>query len=201
MLFRWIAAPLMLLAIAAAEEAPGLVPSPPPYFSPTWTERRDLFASKMFGPQALFETAPGAVFNTARGFPKSWGRGGSGFGKRMLSGYGRFAIGEGIEIGVAAFRKEDPRYHRAGETAKFRRRVGHLLASGILTQNTSGCRTVAIGRLANIYGSWAIASRWNPPEVRSPRSVVLNASLGFVIKLGGNAFREFWPDVKKRLKK
>ncbi|MBM3740247.1 MAG: hypothetical protein FJW39_31220 [Acidobacteria bacterium] len=190
-----LAAALLVCVTAFSQTAPQT------YVPPTWKERRTVFLKKMFGPQALVETVPGAAFDTAREFPSSWGRGAGGFGKRTLSQYGQFAVGEGIEMGVAAFRKEDPRYHRAGEGAAFSKRIGRIVASGVVTRNHEGNRTIALSRLGNIYGSWAIASRWNPPEVRSARSVFLNGSLGLGIKVGGNAFREFWPDIKKRLKR
>lgn len=170
------------------------------YVPPTWKERRDVTFGKLFGPQAILETVPGAVFDTARDFPSSWGRRPSGFGKRVLSQYGQFAVGEGIEWGVAAFRQEDPRYHRKGP-GPMGGRIRHVLASGVMTLNDKGERTLYVGRLANIYGSWAIASRWNPPEVHGARSVLLNGSLGLGLKIGANAFREFWPDFKEKRRK
>ena len=86
-----------------------------PFDAPTWADRREVFLKKLFGPQAILETVPGTAFDTARGFPRQWGRGGTGIAKRLGSQYGQFVIGEGIEMGVSALHKEDPRYFRMPE--------------------------------------------------------------------------------------
>lgn len=186
--------------LPAADTAAAIGSAATKYVPPTWRERRDVALGKLFGPQAILETMPGAAFDTARNFPHSWGRGAPGFGKRALSQYGQFAAGEGIELGVAAFRREDPRYHRVGP-GPMGKRIKHVIASGAVTLNDKGDRTLYLGRLANIYGSWAIASRWNPPEVHGASSVVLNGSLGLALKIGASGFREFWPDFKQGRKR
>lgn len=167
---------------------------------PSWTDRRNVFFRKLVGPQAFIETVPGAIFDTARGFPGQWGRSGLGFAKRLGSQYGQFIVGEFIEAGVSVLHREDPRYFRMpGE--RFGKRLGHALSGTFVVRGAHGGRTLAVGRLANIYGSWAIATFWNPADQRNAVKIFGNGSLGIGIKAGSNVFREFWPDVKKRLKK
>lgn len=166
--------------------------------APTWADRREVFLKKLFGPQAILETVPGTAFDTARGFPRQWGRGGTGIAKRLGSQYGQFVIGEGIEMGVSALHKEDPRYFRMPD-AHFGRRLGHALASTVVVRNTSGSPTVGLARLVDVYGSWAIATTWNPPDQRRPAKIIANGTFGLSLKAGSNVFREFWPDVKRRL--
>ncbi len=60
--------------------------------------------------------------------------------------------------------------------------------------------TLGVARLANVYGGWAVATLWNPPDQRNVLGILGYGSLGMSIKAGSNVFREFWPDVKKRLK-
>ncbi len=171
---------------------------PPPFEAPSWTDRREVFLKKLFGPQAILETVPGTAFDTARGFPRQWGRGGTGITKRLGSQYGQFVIGEGIEMGVSALHREDPRYFRMPD-AHFGRRLGHALASTVVVRGASGNPTIGLARLADVYGAWAIATTWNPPDQRNPAQIAKYGTLGLSLKAASNVFREFWPDVKHKL--
>ncbi len=168
-----------------------------PLDPPEWSDRRGVFFKKLFGPQAILETVPGTIFDTARGFPRQWGRGGLGAAKRLGSQYGQFAIGETIELGVSALHREDPRYFRRPD-GRFNQRLGHALKSTVVVRGAGGSDTIGLARLADVYGAWAIATMWNPPDQRNLRQISKYGTLGLGIKAGSNVFREFWPDVKRR---
>ncbi len=169
------------------------------YFSLDSAERRKVLLHRLTGWQAVYETVPGTIVDQARNFPKSWGRGFDGFGKRIGSQYGQFAAGEGIEFGFAAWHQEDPRYHRKA-TGGFGGRLGHSLAATFVTNDAAGNKTVAGGRLLGIYGSWAVATAaWLPEEERNFRRYTINSSMNVLTKTGANVFREFWPDIKGKL--
>ena len=187
-----------LLAFGQAD--PGGSTAPAQWRAPTWQERRQVFFKKMLGPQAILETVPGAAFDTARGFPRQWGRGGTGIAKRLGSQYGQFVIGEAIEMGVSALHKEDPRYFRM-PGARFGKRLGHALASTVVVRGADGRPTIGLARLADVYGAWAIATTWNPPEQRHFGQIVKYGTFGLSIKGASNVFREFWPDVKRKLRR
>ena len=195
---------LFLLAAADAQE-PTLPSAPPvpvtaPIDPPEWSDRRRVFFRKLFGPQAILETVPGTIFDTARNFPRQWGRTGLGTVKRLGSQYGQFAIGETIEMGVSALHREDPRYFRLPD-AHIAPRIGHALKSTVIVRGADGSDTVGLARLADVYGAWAVATLWNPPDQRNIRQILKYGTLGLGIKAGSNVFREFWPDIKKRLKR
>lgn len=171
-----------------------------PYVPPSWSDRRQVFLKKLFGPQAILETVPGAAFDTARGFPAQWGRTGSGIAKRLGSQYGQFAVGEAIEMGVSALHKEDPRYLRMPD-ASFGKRLSHALVSTVVVRGIDGHRKIALARLADVYGAWAIATTWNPPDQRNALQIAKYGTLGLSMKSASNVFREFWPDVKQHLKR
>jgi hypothetical protein len=178
-------------------------PPPPPgvpavqFDPPNWSDRRQVFFKKLFGPQAILETVPGAAFDTARGFPSQWGRGGTGVAKRLGSQYGQFVVGESIELGVSALHREDPRYFRMPE-GRFGQRLRHALVSTVVVRGADGSNTIGLARLANVYGSWAVATTWNPPDQRNPWKIAGNGTFGLGIKASSNLFREFWPDVERR---
>ena len=192
-LYRVLIISWMCLPFAAAQEPPAVQID-----SPAWSDRRNVFIRKLFGPQAILETVPGAAFDTARGFPRQWGRGGSGIEKRLGSQYGQFVVGETIELGVSALHREDPRYFRMAD-GNFGPRLLHALESTVIVRGAGGSKTIGLARLANVYGSWAIATSWNPPDQRNLGKIAASGTFGIGIKAGSNVFREFWPDVKRRL--
>lgn len=167
---------------------------------PTWSDRHKVFFGRLLGPQAILETVPGAAFDFVRGFPRQWGRGLPGVEKRLGSQYGQFAAGEVIEMGVSALHREDPRYFRIPD-ATFGRRLRHALVSTVVVRGAGGGPTIGLARLANVYGSWAIATTWNPPDQRNVFRIAKYGSLGLSLKAGSNVFREFWPDVKRLWKR
>ena len=169
------------------------------YFSLDGAARRKVLIHRLTGWQAVYETVPGTITDQARNFPKQWGRGFDGFGRRFGSQYGQFASSEIIEFGFAAWRQEDPRYHRKG-AGGFGGRLGHSLSATFVTNDAAGNKTVAGGRLMGIYGSWAVATvAWLPEEQRNFRRYNINAASNVLTKTSANVFREFWPDVKQKL--
>lgn len=198
----------LAMGIAVAQDAGSTQPAAPSPSTdstaaidpPDWSDRRRVFFRKLLGPQAILETVPGTAFDTARGFPRQWGRGGTGIAKRLGSQYGQFVVGETIELGVSALHHEDPRYFRMPGEA-FGRRFRHAMASTVIVRGASGSKTIGLARLANVYGSWAVATTWNPPDQRNALKIARYGTLGLGIKAAGNLFREFWPDVKARLKR
>ena len=165
---------------------------------PNWSDRREVFFKRLFGPQALLETLPGTPFDTARGFPRQWGRGGIGISKRLGSQYGQFAVGEAIELGVSALHREDPWYFRMPD-GRFGARLKHSLISTVVVRGADGSPTIGLARLADVYGASGIATMWNPPDQRNVVQIAKYGTLGLGIKVGSNVFREFGPDVKRHL--
>ncbi len=190
---------LLLLSLGQLVHAQAVL-STPPSQPPTWQDRRGVFFKRLLGPQAVIETIPGTIFDTARNFPHQWGRGPVGIAKRFGSQYGQFIVGEGIELGVSAFHREDPRYTRMPE-GTIGQRIRHAIHRTFIVPGANGGNTIALARIANVYGSWAIATSWNPPDQRDPVRILRNGTMGMGFKVCGNLFNEFWPDVKRRLRR
>lgn len=171
-----------------------------PAIWPDWKTREIILLKKIFGPPALLSTAPAALADQIRTFPKEWGRNGRGFGKRAASEYGQYVFYVGIEGAVQALHKEDPRYFRLGE-GNFFRRTAHVIVRTFVARKQGGGDTIALSLPAASYGSWAIATRWNPRSLRTPMSIFEWGSTGVEMKASANFIREFWPDVKKFVRK
>jgi len=169
-----------------------------PVEPPSWRSRAHVYLKQLVGGEALYETLPGAVLDQERNFPDQWGHGADAFRNRVLSEYGQFLLSESIEFGVTSFHREDPRYIRMGAGGPWRR-TWHALKSTVVASDTKGGQTIALGRIAGAYGSWAIATRWNPPEERTAGQIMLYGNVNLLTKASVNLWREFWPDARRKL--
>lgn len=158
------------------------------------------FASDLISPKALVATAPGALLDQLHPFPEEWGEGHRAFEKRVASLYGQFVIGEVLERSVKAIDHEKPSFERRG-SGSFFARFGHVIADTVTSPTTAGGRIPAYGMLANDYGSWAIATLWCPPSLRTPRSIFGWGSGNVGVRAAGHLITEFWPDVKSWFRK
>lgn len=153
---------------------------------------------QLVGIQAFVETVPGTASDHARNFPKEWTRSFSGLGRRFASQYGQFLVSETVEFGVSALHHEDPRYFRMPE-ASIKRRIGHSIASIWVARRSDGPgNTIALSRIAGVYGSWWVAQHWEPQSATGVGQFMLWGTVGMFTKGFANAFHEFWPDAKRK---
>jgi hypothetical protein len=136
----------------------------------------------------------GATWQTAFDIPEEWGRTWSGFGKRYLAREVDVAISNTLEAGVGSIWGEEPRYipsHRQGIWPRSR----HAMKTVFLTQRRDGHLAPAWGRYLGNTLNNVIENAWLPPSVTTPGQTALRSANGFLGRLGGNLFDEFWPDV------
>lgn len=185
----------LLLALSAAAFA---ADEPEVVTQPDAGIRMRVYLKKLFGPQAIYETVPGAISDHVRNFPHQWGRGFDGFGKRTASQYGQFVLSTTIEAGVQAIHSEDPRYFPSQDHGIWKR-TRHAISSSFWVNKPGGGKTFAYSMPAGVYGSWAIATLWSPPDLQTPWKIMQWGSVGMGIKVGANVGREFWPDIRRKL--
>ena len=179
-----------------------LAQSSGPTYQTAWGPRGRVLAKRLFGPVAVVETLPGAMISQVSNFPRDWDRGWPGARNRLASQYGQFAISELTEFFVAPALNEDPRYERLGSRFPFGQRVKRAVVGTFWVRQLQGDgHTVAFSRFAGAFASWGVASRWHPPEHRDFSEFAWRGSMRLGVKVGGNAFREFWPDIRQRLRR
>lgn len=145
-----------------------------------------------FGKGAVARVTAGAGINQLRGYPRNYGGGVSGFGKRVGAGFATNAVGRTVEHGLAARLHEDLDYHPSGKHG-VGPRLGYALESTVVTHNTrTGRRTPAIGRIAGHAASGAFAQ-----GVLMAGSGAATAGVGFGVDAGANVVREFMPHKRK----
>lgn len=161
------------------------------------SDRVKAYLKKLVSLDAFYEVVPVAAFDQFRNFPHEWRRAGQGFGERLGSAYGQFFLSETIRLGFSTFHKEDNRYVRLGQ-GNFLKRTGNAFKGAVVASNGIGGQTAAIGEIAGVYGSWAIASQvWEPRSEQAFSRVMMWGSVGMGVKVGANFLHEFWPDTRR----
>ena len=151
-----------------------------------------------YGKRAVVGVVGRAGLGQATNHPQKWGRGASGFGKRVGSGFATHAVKTTVEHAVAAPLHEDLHYHRSTKHG-VAPRLGHALASTVVTRNTkTGKRTPAAGRISGHAAAGAVSQ-----AALVGGSGASTAGVGLAADAGANVAREFWPrrnhpSVKRR---
>jgi hypothetical protein len=167
----------------------------------TGRERVDWVVIGTVGLRSLTVVGPlSAAWSTAWNTPEEWGRTWSGFGKRYAQREADVAISNTIEAGLGAFWGEEPRYIRSGRRG-IMPRARYAMKTVLLAQRPDGRLAPAWGRYAGNTLNNVIENAWLPPSVTTPGQTVARAGLGFLSRLGGNLWEEFWPDVRARWRK
>ena len=166
----------------------------------TLSERFRIYQHSVVNPDSLFAPAFGAALGQASNEPPEWGQGASGYGTRLASGYGRLVINRTIRFGVAALDHEDPRFSYSNE-AGFWRRFRYASIHYVAARTDSGKRIPAFSRFAGTYGAAFIANEWYPESRANTGHALMRGSTALAAGWGWNVFREFWPDIKRSLRR
>jgi hypothetical protein len=108
------------------------------------------------------------------------------------------ATSNAMEAGAGLILREDPRYFRVPQQV-FKFRVGNVARLTFLARNESGRSEPAYARYIGIVGSNFLSNAWRVHSEANAKDGLLRSSEGFAGRMATNAFREFWPDVKKYL--
>jgi hypothetical protein len=149
------------------------------------------------GPAQWIGFAVHAAMDQARESPDAWGTGPDSFGMRVANVFGRSLLRGSIAFGVGAFDREDPRYFRLEKGTSWKR-VRYALTRTVMARRADGAWMPAYSRLVADYATPFLAQTWRPENFsvgRGFRGGSVAVGMGF----GSNLWREFWPDLKKKV--
>jgi hypothetical protein len=149
------------------------------------------------GPTSLLDGVFVAGAETGLKHPPQWGSGWEGFGRRYAVRMSGIGLSNAIEGSVGAAWGEDPRYFRVGRQGTFGSRIGHVVASTFTDKFRDGGYRPAVARFIAIPSSNVISNTWRPAGDNSGGDIGFRIGLGFAGKMGSNAFKEFWPDIRE----
>ena len=132
--------------------------------------------------------------------PREWGQGASGYGRRLASNAGYTAVRNVLGFGLDSTLREDPRYYKSKRTG-FKPRTAEALRQVFVCRTDSGGETFAVWRFGSAYGAGFIQNAWMPKSSNTASDAMIIGSLSIAGDAGSNLFLEFWPDIKKRLRR
>jgi hypothetical protein len=171
------------------------------YTAVTAEQRVDWIVEGTIGPRSLLIIGPlGALWQTGFNDPEEWGRSWSGLGKRYLQREADVAISSSIEAGLGALWGEDPRYIPSGRRG-IGARAKYAIKTAFVAQRRDGHLAPAWGRYVGNTLNNVIENTWLPSSATTVGQTIYRSALGFLTRIGGNAWEEFWPDVARRLRR
>jgi hypothetical protein len=169
-----------------------------PFHPITPRESLRWFVVSSVGPAHL----AGGIFSSAAGSwvdrPEEYGPHWGGFASRFGIGMSGAVTGNAIEAGAGLMLREDPCYFRVPDRG-FKARIGNVVQLTFTARNDDGSFGPAYARYSAIVGSNFLSNTWRVRSEANTHDALLRASEGFAGRMAGNAFSEFWPDIKKRL--
>ncbi len=202
-----LAASTPFAARASAQDVSPSSPSaPPPAVAPatyvpiTPAQRLDWIVGGTIGPRSLGVGVIASAWQTAWNTPEEWGQTWSGAGRRYLAREADVAISNTMEAGFGALWGEEPRYIRA-PVRGVKARTAYALKTVLLAQRPDGHLAPAWGRyLGNVLNN-IVENSYLPPSVTTPGETTLRSVNGLLGRLAGNLWEEFWPDIRRHLKR
>ena len=192
---------VLLTALLAAVPVWGqsALPSGGGYQPITVRQRVQWFEASTIGPHSLLGGTMGAAFSTALNRPPEYEETWAGFGKRYGMRMTGVATSNMMEASLGALWGEDPRYFRASPGSPLKGRVWNVVKMTFVAKNSLGENVPAFSRYLSIYGSNYLSNTWRPDGDSGSSDGATRAGMGFVGRMAGNAFHEFWPDAKRKV--
>ena len=165
----------------------------------TVRDRLRFYQQTTFSPFALVGPLTGAAATQwVTGKPPQWGQGFPGYGRRVLSGYGRQVIANTVALGVAFALREDPRHYPTGRHGVWIRAL-YAARQVVVSHNTSGRLTPAYFRIVGAYTAGFVSNAWYPAPASNVDSALYRGSTALFSDVVWQEFKEFWPDIRRRL--
>ena len=163
-----------------------------------WQSKLRFHSESAYGPAALAGSAAYVGVLQELDFPREWGQGGLGYGKRLGSTLAYAGVRNLMGFGLDTALHQDPRYYRSAERG-FWRRTKHAFHGTIFTRTDSGGETFATWRFASAYGATFLSNEWYPDRVNTVALGFEQGTTQIGFDLLANMGSEFWPDVKKKI--
>ena len=126
-------------------------------------------------------------------------QGTAGYGRYYWRAFADQASGSFFtEAILPALTHEDPRYYTLGYGGFFRR-ARYALSRVVITRTDSGRNTFNISEIAGNGMEAGLANVYYPPQERSLHNTVVNWATQLEAASLNNLFREFWPDIHRKV--
>jgi hypothetical protein len=163
-------------------------------------EKGRLALRNMFGPRAIGNRLIAVGWDSLRDHPEEWGGGWEGFGSRFGSRMGRLWVRNSIRLSTDVAFRIEPRYDRC-DCSGFLARTGHAWKRVIVSRSDSGGEMPAYSNFAGAYVTPWITYTWYPDRLNTTQRKLESGTMYLGWRGVTNMLREFWPDVKRGLRR
>lgn len=163
--------------------------------------------AKWVGQRLWGSATGGSIFSSAirtgLNNPEEYGPGWEGFGKRYGMSLAGNATSDTMEAGIGALWHEDPRYFREGGPVRghIKSRSWSIIRQTFTAKDSRGQTMPAYSRYMGITGSNFLANTYRADSESQASDAAMRTLYGFLGRMAGNAFQEFWPDIKQKLRR
>ena len=186
---------LAMVAVSAFFCGRGAAQEPDPA---SWQSKLRFHAVSAYGPAALVGSAAYVGVLQELDFPREWGQGGLGYGKRLGSTLAYAGLRNLMGFGLDTTLHQDPRYYRSSEHG-FWPRTKHAFHGTIFSRTDAGGETFASWRFGSAYGATFLSNEWYPDRVNTVALGFEQGTTQIGFDLLANMGSEFWPDIKKKI--
>jgi hypothetical protein len=157
------------------------------------------FEDDTIGAFPLIRAAADAGVSQGIDSPPEWG-GAAGFTERFANDLAINGVHQAISFGAGTLFHEDNRYFPSGKsTAKGR--VMHALLSPFETHREDGRVAFGYSNVLGAVGAGFASRLWLPPSQQGGDNIARCIGYSFLGEAGFNTFREFVPDLIRKLRK
>jgi hypothetical protein len=164
----------------------------------TYDQRFEWFIDNTAGTGSLVADAVSAGIGTGLNSPGARGGTGQSFTQRYEMHLAGASAANGMEASLGAIWSEDPRYFPV-PTESFGRRLRNVIKMTFVAYRRDGNLAPAYARYLGVTGSSFLTASWEANGDANLHDAILGTLTGFLGRMGGNAFQEFWPSVKPHL--
>jgi hypothetical protein len=166
----------------------------------TAKERLDYTLRTAYDLNSIVASLAGSGIKQARNSVPEWGQGMSGYGKRFGSSLGQKAIKQSIRFGLGTLLHEDPRYFSSGRRGIWRRALYATSRSFVSTRDCGGIRP-GYSKFVAAFGGAYLSRQWYPENKQNVSEYLSSGGISIGLDAAKNVFHEFWPDLKRLLKR
>ncbi len=187
-----------LAATLAAAQTTSRTQTSENYQPITGQQRLKWFVKSTVGPESLAGGLFSAGIGTARNKPVEYGPHWGGYFDRYGMRLTGVSTGNAMEAGFGALWGEDPRYFQSVNRS-IKGRIGNVVLMTFAARQRDGQLGPAYARFISTPGNNFLSNVWRADSEANSHDAAMRTLYGFLGRMGGNAFQEFWPEVTKRL--
>jgi hypothetical protein len=192
-----ILAIIIVIFFTGALTAAAQTAAPSENYQPiTGQQRLNWFVKSTIGSESLAGGLFSAGIGTALDKPKEYGPHWGGYADRYGMRLTGVSTGNAMEAGLGAIWGEDPRYFQS-KNRTIKGRIGNAMLMTFLARQRGGSYGPAYARYISTPGNNFLSNTWRADSEANSKDAGLRTLWGFVGRMGGNAFQEFWPDAQK----